>query len=601
MKKILLISSFLLSSYINATLYEDGTNSDNWSIYDGDKSRAVIRSIYDNERKSIVISLKGDEVNTAYRIGNYKKHSNAWANYQDKTISWSMKYNEDFTVYVLVSTKKGGITYLYYRPHNINKQAPSGNILHGLGKEAKNGTWQTFTRDLNADLKDFEPDNEITSIEGIIIRGSGLIDDIKTISGRVPIFIIGASTVKKINYKGLQGWGDRLADYSKYPNSIYNRARAGSVAGLYEGISASYNLPNVVSSFSNHDWSKTKNEMIETNHKNGGFLLIQFGSNESRLNISYEDYKQKLKEYIYEARDLGYTPVLITPPGSRKADYLKGNLGRDINYIKRKRELAKEENVLLLDLFQKTLEDYNNSTEARLGYRFGNFAYTHNGGEFWHIDYTHYEPRGAKRVAGWIRDMACKQQFIRTDANILCQQFDNTIVTNANTIYSTAEFVDNPNDDTIDGWRILGKPEALNLITRVKSKERGGYVIHLGGDGYNFMIHGSQSNNSKSWNNTEQKNIEWSMKFDDARVYIYVDTLKGSRTMFYEDLDYDRGLHPTRSSIRYGLGSDILNSWHTFHRNLEEDLKKFEPDNSIIAVKGFGLYGRGEIDNLKMY
>ncbi len=591
----------LLTSYINATLYEDGTNYDDWSIYDGDESVTLIGNIYDDEQKSMVITLDGDGVNSAYRIGNYKNHSNAWANHDDKIISWSMKYSENFTVYVLVSTKDGGVTYLYYRPSNLNKQASSGNILHGLGTDAKNGTWQRFTRDLNADLKDFEPDNEISSIEGIIIRGSGRVDNIQTVSENMPIFIIGASTVKKINYEGIQGWGDRLADYSKNPENIYNRARAGSVAGQYGDNYRSYNLPNSYPNwFSDHDWGKTKEEMSDMNITDGGFLLIQFGSNEKRIPATDAEYKQRLKEYIHQARDLGFTPVLITVPGARDNYSLTHNLGRELHYIDTKRELAEEESVLLLDLYQKTVEDFNNSTEERLGYRFGNFTYTDHG-EFDHIDYVHYEPRGAKRVAGWIRDMACEQRFERLDANMLCQQFDNTIVTSAKTVYSTAEFVDNPSDSNIDGWRILGEPDKLNLITRVESQERDGYVIHLAGDGNNFLIHGSQGDNSKSWNNTEQKNIEWSMNFDDIRVYVYVETTNGSRTMFYEDADEDRGLHPTRPSIRYGLGSDTTNSWHTFHRNLEEDLKKFEPDNSIVRVKGFALYGTGEIDDLKMY
>ena len=35
------------------------------------------------------------------------------------------------------------------------------SIKIGLDSNSKNGTWQTFTRDLEADLKQYEPDNEL--------------------------------------------------------------------------------------------------------------------------------------------------------------------------------------------------------------------------------------------------------------------------------------------------------------------------------------------------------------------------------------------------------------------------------------------------------
>jgi len=39
-------------------------------------------------------------------------------------------------------------------------------------------TWQTFTRDLQADIANFEDGNEFISIDSVIVRGSGRLDDI---------------------------------------------------------------------------------------------------------------------------------------------------------------------------------------------------------------------------------------------------------------------------------------------------------------------------------------------------------------------------------------------------------------------------------------
>ena len=62
-------------------------------------------------------------------------------------------------------------------------------VHHGLGSNSRNGSWQTFTRDLQADLQEFESDNEIISIDGFLIRGTGRVDDITTISPNSQITI----------------------------------------------------------------------------------------------------------------------------------------------------------------------------------------------------------------------------------------------------------------------------------------------------------------------------------------------------------------------------------------------------------------------------
>jgi hypothetical protein len=51
-------------------------------------------------------------------------------------------------------------------------------VIRGLGTATKDGTWQTITRDLEADLKAFQPDNHILSVNAFLIRGSGWVDDI---------------------------------------------------------------------------------------------------------------------------------------------------------------------------------------------------------------------------------------------------------------------------------------------------------------------------------------------------------------------------------------------------------------------------------------
>ena len=49
---------------------------------------------------------------------------------------------------------------------------------HGLGSDATDGRWHTFTRDLEADLADAQRGVNILEVNGFLIRGSGKVDDI---------------------------------------------------------------------------------------------------------------------------------------------------------------------------------------------------------------------------------------------------------------------------------------------------------------------------------------------------------------------------------------------------------------------------------------
>jgi len=66
-------------------------------------------------------------------------------------------------------------------------------------------------------------------------------------------------------------------------------------------------------------------------------------------------------------------------------------------------ELAKEEKVELLDLHSKTLKEFSKYSDKELLKNFGDCTFS-NG----YIDRTHYEPQGAKRVAGYVKELACE-------------------------------------------------------------------------------------------------------------------------------------------------------------------------------------------------
>jgi len=156
--------------------FEDSKNTSNWNTFD-DTSHSKIKLSYDKFYKKNVISLYGSSMKTGYALKpfyDYRHHN---------SIQWNMKYTENFTVYIKTLTKKG-IRYVSYKNQNYNEKSKKDKryFYIGLGNTVIDGKWHTITRNLNQDLKIFEPDNEIQSIISFMIRGSGYIDAISLLN-----------------------------------------------------------------------------------------------------------------------------------------------------------------------------------------------------------------------------------------------------------------------------------------------------------------------------------------------------------------------------------------------------------------------------------
>lgn len=164
-------------------IYEDaeGGNANKWDVYDKTPTEASIKHVFDTQKDSNVIEFIADGIQNGFRIGhNNSNNSNAWVNSNHKIISWDSKFQESVVIYIPVQTTYG-FRYLYYTNANTDRGVFHKNnkyIHFGLGRSLTNGSWQTFERDLAADLRLFEPENNIVSVNGFLIRGSGYVDNI---------------------------------------------------------------------------------------------------------------------------------------------------------------------------------------------------------------------------------------------------------------------------------------------------------------------------------------------------------------------------------------------------------------------------------------
>jgi hypothetical protein len=162
-------------------VYEDAEDGETtgWSIYNNGSGTGTITNVEDATRGSRVIELSGQGRADGYMIGAIWG-DNMWNDRDHNGIEWSMNYSESFRLYISVRTTNGH-RYIRYSATDENEGLSGEYIRIGLGANADDGTWRTFARNLAQDIENAEAGNELLAIDAFLIRGSGRIDDIKTI------------------------------------------------------------------------------------------------------------------------------------------------------------------------------------------------------------------------------------------------------------------------------------------------------------------------------------------------------------------------------------------------------------------------------------
>ena len=163
---------------------EDGNNASDWTVYD--QSPAGFSSpVSVVDSGSNVIKLEGNATDNGYRLIFDTEDT------ENTSIQWRMKYSEYYVIYISAQTTDTSIAnghrYIQYSASSSDNLGTGEYIHHGLGEGSKDGQWHTFERDLLADLQEAQPGNNIVSLEAFLIRGTGLIDDITTLTNISPL------------------------------------------------------------------------------------------------------------------------------------------------------------------------------------------------------------------------------------------------------------------------------------------------------------------------------------------------------------------------------------------------------------------------------
>lgn len=203
---------------------------------------------------------------------------------------------------------------------------------------------------------------------------------------KIKIFLAGDSTmaIKETKAFPETGWGMPFVYFWDSTVTVVNKAKNG----------------RSTSSFRNEGlWKQIMDDAGE-----GDYVLIQFGHNDEvptkKTYTTEAEFRNNLVQYVNESRDKKATPILITPVARRKFDANGKVEGTHEVYSQIVRDVAKAENVLLIDLDKKSQELYQSMGAETSKYLFNYLeAGQHPNYPEGKKDDTHFSELGARLIA----------------------------------------------------------------------------------------------------------------------------------------------------------------------------------------------------------
>lgn len=160
-------------------------------------------------------------------------------------------------------------------------------------------------------------------------------------------------------------------------------------------------------------------------------------------------------------------------------------------------------------------------------------------------------------------------------------------------VYEDAE------DGQTVGWTIYDSAPSGAHFSNICDLDREGRVIELSGtlqdNGFRLLDSGL-----KTWKNSEQFFIEWSMQFDSPyTIFVELQTTAGRRFLTYQPVDNNS--LGSGEYVYYGLGSNTDDGvWLDFARDLQADLAAAQPGVVINEVNAFLVRGSGRLDDIRL-
>jgi lysophospholipase L1-like esterase len=203
---------------------------------------------------------------------------------------------------------------------------------------------------------------------------------------KITIWLIGDSTmsIKETKAYPETGWGMPFVYFWDSTVAVDNRAMNGRSTRTF---------------FEEKRWDPVVNNMQE-----GDYVFIQFGHNDEvptkKSYVAEADFKFNLIKYITDTRNKKGNPVLLTPVARRKFDSTGHIQETHAVYAQIVRDVAKENNVPLIDLSELSKAYYQQLGPEVSKYLFNYLiAGEHPNYPEGKQDDTHFSELGARKIA----------------------------------------------------------------------------------------------------------------------------------------------------------------------------------------------------------
>ncbi|WP_041064857.1 hypothetical protein [Thiolapillus brandeum] len=567
MKTLLLVLLTLLVSMAHGGIVledaEDGT-TDGWRQNNGDPA-CQFENIYDAESYSRVIRFNGGGscvLGSHWAGGSHSLHISDGAT----VISWRIRTTgQPFNFYVVASTSDGGYRFFNYASASYNHGLHHFNryyIHHGLAQDHQVNTWRRFTRDLSRDLHDAQPDVDIIEIHGIIFNnGQGsLLDDIVLYTPDEALLEDGES--------GTDGWGllnnPPGSSINNIPdNDMQGRHLQGHVISLEEtngqGIGNGYRLGAPTGPDA---WRQRGKSILQ-------WRFRQFGG---------PPVHPIDTGHVEDPDALEFRVSVQTVMGQRDLVYRLGgqHLGITENGQAIHHAIGDDRTI------GSTIDEPNipDDEENPLG--------------LWQAE--------ARDLQQDIRDFEPRNRLLSVNAFTVRNAGlvdDIKLLPHISESYRTV-FEDAENENT-NGWWVYDDDPPGAGIANLYDADRQSRVIETSGDGLNNGYEIGRRHAPGQWHDTRDDHVRWSQRFaEDFVVYVALDTTQGPRYMRYRPVNGDMGVDG--NYIDFGLGAGMDDGqWHTFERNLQQDVSAFEPGNLVLAINAFLVRGSGRLDDIQTF
>ncbi len=505
-------------STVYATLYEDAEDgvTTRWNISDATPANATITNNYDATTQSRVIVFQGTNYENQYTIGGLPNSDTAWNEHNKHYFKWSLKSSEGFLIDVILETTNG-LRYIRYSDDAVDSGSDGEYIGQGVGYEASNGQWHEYGRDLEADLKEFEPNNSIVAVDGLQIRGSCSIDNIELT--------------------------DTPLDK---PFIIYEDAEDGKISrwSIVDAQPAGATVSNVLDS----DLNSKVISLHGTDSYENQYQLGGAWNNSHNFNLRWD---------------------MKTTEGFIVDVYVKTALG---------------DRYLRYDDSPETTKGIDGDT---LFYGLGNFST--NG--VWHT-YSRDLEKDLKVLEPNNKLVSVEAFLIRAN----CYLDNIELFKTPFKVYEDAE------DNSTIRWRIYNTSGDGN-ISNIYDNQLQSRVISLHGTSSDTQyIVGGDLYDDYGWRDTTHNYFKWSMKNSDGSIlYLNVKTSNGNRYIKYDNSPFSLyGING--EDIHYGLGVNSTDdNWHTYIRDVANDIKRVEPNNNLISIEGFLVIGNLLVDDIELF